>query len=107
MWQVCGVSSGAGRRLLSGNSIPRHDCLSHSLGKKAEEGRAVVEETPGENSHRVELEGLQRAVDRAAEAGDDQAQVVRSRSVRTLLRNLTRWFTDRVLELRAGASGRR
>ena len=67
----------------------------------------MVEETQGENSHRVELEGLQRAVDRAAEAGDDQAQVVRSRSVRILLRNLTRWFTDRVLELRGGASERR
>jgi hypothetical protein len=52
------------------------------------------------NSHTTELAELQRAVDRAAAAGDDQAITVKSHSVRTLLRNLTRWFTDRVLELR-------
>jgi hypothetical protein len=66
----------------------------------------MAEETPGEGAYRDEMEGLQRAVDRAAAAGDDQAQTVKSRSVRTLIRNLTRWFTDRVLELQIGSGGR-
>ena len=56
-----------------------------------------------QQQERAALANPAHAVNRAAAAGDGQAAEVKSPTALDLLRNLTRWFSDRYLELRSGS----